>query len=150
MKKQMPTLPHHLMLSFALCAFSFSFGFFFYLVIEKIFKSLVSGSPTHWSMGFIAGLSFLFLLALDEKKLPLWVKALAGGSFITALELAAGWILNLHYRMGIWSYRDQPLNFHGQICLFYSIVWCIASLGIIGVNRLLYRFLSFAMHGKNK
>jgi len=100
---------------FSLYAISFSFGFFAYLGIEKLYKSLISHSPTHWSMGLVAGLSFLFLLVLDEKKIPLPVKAILGGLFITLLELLAGVILNLHYQMNVWDYRQSFGNFKGQI-----------------------------------
>ena len=61
-------------------------------------------------MGLIAGLSFLFLLALDKKKMPLCLKALAGGAFITLFELVFGFILNLHYHLNVWDYRQNFQN----------------------------------------
>ena len=90
----------------------------------------------HWEVGF----SFLFLLVLDQKKLPLVVKAIFGSLFITTLELIAGIILNLRLHLGVWDYRDRFLNFQGQICPLYSLVWVGASFAIIGINRLLCRF----------
>lgn len=126
---------------FSLFAISFSFGFFVYLGIEKLYKSLISHSPTHWSMGLVSGLAFLYLLLLDERKLPLPVKALAGGLFITLLELITGLILNLHYHLNIWDYHESFGDFKGQICPLFSLIWCFASFAIIFVNRLLTRLI---------
>ena len=130
-----------------LCATSFFFGFFSYLGIEKCYKRFISRSSTHWTMGLIAGLSFLFLLALDKKKMPLFLKALAGGTFITLFELVFGVILNLHYHLNVWDYRKNFGNFKGQICPFFSFIWCLSSFAVIAVNRLfllLYRKTPFS------
>lgn len=129
------------MIPLSLSAISFSFGFFAYLGIEKLYKSFVSHSPTHWSMGMISGLSFLFLLALDKYKIPLPLKALAGGLFITLLELLAGIILNLHYHLNVWDYSRNFADFKGQICPLFSLIWCAASFAVIAANRLLTRLV---------
>lgn len=147
--KRYTTLPsREPLLVFSLCAISFSFGFFSYLGIEKLYKSLISHSPTHWAMGLVSGLAFLFLLVLDEKKLPLPVKALLGGVFITSLELLAGIILNLHLELGIWDYRESFGDFKGQICPLFSLIWCAASFVIIALNRLMIRLVFFTSHEK--
>lgn len=129
-----------------LSACSFFFGFFTYLGIEKCYKRYISRSATHWTMGLIAGLSFLFLLALDKKKMPLYLKALAGGAFITLFELVFGFVLNLHYRLNVWDYRNNFGNFKGQICPLFSLIWCLFSFAVIAINRLfclLYRKTPF-------
>ena len=147
--KRYTTLPSREPLSvFSLCAISFSFGFFSYLGIEKLYKGLISHSPTHWSMGLVSGLAFLFLLVLDEKKLPLPVKALLGGIFITLLELLAGIILNLHYHLGVWDYSRSFGDFKGQICPLFSLIWCAASFAVIATNRLLIRLVFCTSHEK--
>lgn len=135
------------MFRFCLFSLSFSFGFFAYLGIERLYKGLISHSPTHWSMGLVAGLAFLFLLHIDRKKLPLWCKALLGGLFITLLELCAGVILNLHFHLGVWDYRESFGNFQGQICPLFSFLWCGASFAIIAANRLI-QSLVFSAFGK--
>lgn len=137
------------LLFFSLFALSFSGGFYLYLLIEKIFK-FFSHSATHWSMGLCAGLTFLFLLILDRKPLPLWLKALLGGLFVTLLELPAGLLLNQYYRMGVWDYSAQPLNYHGQICLSFSLLWCAASYAILLVNRALIRGVCFLWNAAEK
>lgn len=47
---------------------------------------------------------------------------LLSGGFATLTELIVGLILE---RAGLclWSYRDQPFNFHGHICLQVSLLW---------------------------
>lgn len=131
------------LLIFSHTAFSFSFGFFFYLFIEKLFKTFFSDSATHWAMGLCAGLAFLFLLCLDRFSLPLTLKALLGSLFITALELFVGLFLNLRQHLGIWDYSENPLNYKGQICLAFSLIWFAASFGILFCNRTLFSLLFF-------
>ena len=58
-----------------------------------------------------------------------------GDKIITAVELGAGLLLNRRY--GIWDYRDMPLNFRGQICLPYSLLWLPVGLGGCSLYRLL-------------
>lgn len=144
-----PTIPRDLLLVFCLCAISFSFGFFGYLAIELLYKSFISHSPTHWSMGLVAGLSFLFLLTIDQKKMPLLAKAFLGGVFITLLEFLAGMILNLHFRLAVWDYSDSFWNIKGQICPAFSLVWFALSFVIIAANRALCRILFYPFHEKN-
>ena len=138
------------LLRFCLSSLSFSLGFFLYLGIEKLYKSKISHSPTHWSMGLIAGLSFLFLLFVDSKKLPLFVKALLGSLFITLLELSAGIILNLHLHLDIWDYRASFGNFKGQICPLFSLIWFAASFAVLLINRLLTRLVFLAFGKKDR
>ena len=84
-------------------------------------------------MFFAGGICFLLLGQL--KKQPPWVKALAGAGIITAVELATGVLLNRQYQ--IWDYRNAPLNFLGQICLPYSLLW--VPVGLAGAE--FYRVL---------
>lgn len=129
------------LLIFSHTALSFSLGFFLYLAIEKLFKTFFSDSATHWSMGLCAGLAFLFLLCLDLTRLPTALKAALGSLFITALELLAGIFLNLQRHLGVWDYSDIPLNYKGQICVAFSLLWFVGAFGILFCNRLLFRWL---------
>ena len=88
---------------------------------------------THKAMFFAGGTCFLLLGQL--KNAPPWVKALAGAGIITAVELGVGLLLNRQYR--IWDYRTVPLNFLGQICLPYSLLWIPVGLGGSEAYRLL-------------
>jgi 2-isopropylmalate synthase len=63
----------------------------------------------------------------------------AGAGMITAVELGTGLLLNRQYQ--IWDYRSAPLNFLGQICLPYTLLWMPVALA--GAES--YRFLEKKM-----
>ena len=91
---------------------------------------------SHSSMFLAGGFCFMLLGLLDRaRKLPGVLRASAGAGIITAVELLAGLIANRDY--SVWDYRNMPLNFLGQICLAYSLLWIPVSLG----GMRLYRFL---------
>ncbi len=148
MKRLFKRLPKRPDVLFSFCALSFSCGFFLYLLIEKLYKTLISHSPTHWSMGLGAGLAFLLILFLDTLSLPESLICLSGSLFITLFELAAGWLYNLRLSFAIWDYSDMPLNFRGQICLPFSLIWVLASFGILLFIRGLYALLSRFLKAK--
>lgn len=92
---------------------------------------------THSSMFFAGGTCFLLLGRLKNQ--PPWVKAVAGAGIITAVELTAGLLINRQY--AVWDYRDAPLNFMGQICLPYCLLWM--PVGLAGAEG--YRLLDKKM-----
>ena len=92
---------------------------------------------SHGTMFFAGGTCFLLLGRLKSQ--PPWVKAVAGAGIITAVELAAGLLINRHHT--VWDYRDAPLNFLGQICLPYSLLWL--PVGLAGAEG--YRLLDKKM-----
>ena len=92
---------------------------------------------THSAMFFAGGTCFLLLGRLKNQS-P-WIKAVAGAGIITAVELAAGLLVNRHYT--VWDYRNAPLNFHGQICLPYFLLWM--PVGLAGAES--YRLLDKKM-----
>lgn len=108
-----------------------------YFLMEVAWKT-VSGHPEriHWSMLVVA---IILSLALErggaqcpwEWSLPL--QALVCTVLITAVEFVAGLVLNVWLGLGIWDYSNLPLNFMGQICLWYSVLWYVLSLVFIPV-----------------
>ena len=86
-------------------------------------------------MFFAGGICFLLLGQIDKSDLPLPVRCVAGSAAITAVELAAGLLVNRSY--AVWDYRELPGNFLGQICLPYSLLWL--PIGLAG--QYLYRLL---------
>lgn len=50
---------------------------------------------------------------------------------VTAMELAAGLVLNVWLGLGIWDYSDLPYNLFGQVCLLYMNLWFLLSLPAI-------------------
>ena len=69
-----------------------------------------------------------------QPRLPL-LRALAGAGIITMVEYAAGLVVNQSYT--VWDYRDQPLNYHGQICFGFCLLWIPVAVGAMAIYRLL-------------
>ena len=64
---------------------------------------------------------------------------LLGMLLTTAVELVAGWALDKIFHARWWDYSDKPLNFHGYICLEFSIYW---GIGVVLVVKVLHRELA--------
>ena len=92
---------------------------------------------SHYSMFLAGGSCFLLLGALDRfrKDVPLGVRAGMGSVIITGVELITGLIFNREYT--VWDYRDLPLNFLGQICVPFMLLWVPVSMVGFGLHRLL-------------
>ena len=92
-----------------------------YMTLEFIWRGRSDGS-----MFLLGGSCFLTLGQLRKLRLPLPILTMLGAAAVTGLELAAGLAVNRDY--GVWDYRLMPLNFRGQICLPYSLLWMPVSL----------------------
>ena len=84
---------------------------------------------SHSSMFLAGGTCFLLLGKLNRTspRLPLLLRGCMGALVITQVELLAGMLVNRDYT--VWDYRQMPLNFFGQICLPFSLLWIPVSLG---------------------
>lgn len=101
-----------------------------YVALELLWRG-----RSHSSMFLAGGSCFLLLGKLEhtEPRLPLPLRALMGSVIITSAELLAGLIFNRNYT--VWDYRHLPGNFHGQICLLYSLLWLPVSLFAMKLYR---------------
>ena len=110
--------------------FLFTIGGFLYYILEMIFRG-----PSHPAMLVVGGLCFLLCGALNEVipwGMPFLFQMILGGAMITGVELIAGLILNVWLGLGIWDYSNMLLNYRGQICLPFSLLWCLlAAVGIV-------------------
>ncbi len=102
----------------------FLLGALGYPLLELLYRG-----RTHYSMAIAGGLSTLWVNMLRRKPGGLGRKSLLSALGITAIELTCGYIWNGGYR--IWDYRHLPLNWQGQICLPYTLLWCGLSAGLI-------------------
>ena len=95
-------------------------------------------------MFFAGGVCFLLLGKLNtaRPRLNLPLRGIVGAGIITMVELTAGLLCNRSY--GVWDYRHLPLNFHGQICLIYSLLWIPVALLATGLYRLVNSVLESA------
>ena len=79
-----------------------------------------------WTMLVLAILLTIAVERCGEQlpwAVPLWLQALACAALVTAVELAAGLILNIWLGLGVWDYSDLPGNFMGQICPQFAAIW---------------------------
>lgn len=69
----------------------------------------------------------------STKSLSPWVIFVIGMIVATLVELIAGFILDKAFHARWWDYSDKPLNFHGYICLEFSIIWGLAIVFVIEI-----------------
>ena len=98
-----------------------------YVCLELLWRG-----RSHGSMFLAGGSCFMLLGKLRRplRRFPLPLRAAVCSGVITTVELATGEIFNRGYR--VWDYRQLPLNFRGQICLPFSVLW--APLGLIAME----------------
>ena len=97
----------------------FCFGGGAYVGLELLWRG-----RSHISMFAAGGLCFLLLGQLRRARGP--VRLVLGPAVITAVELAAGLLVNRDYT--VWDYRSIPGNFLGQICPAYTLLWLPVSV----------------------
>lgn len=92
-------------------------------------------------MFLAGGACFLLLGKLNrtEPRLPFPLRAVAGAGVITTVELAAGLLFNRQYQ--VWDYRGLPLNFYGQVCLPFFLLWLPIGTAAMFLYELLDRRL---------
>lgn len=113
-------------------AILFLIGGLIYCGIEILWRE-----HTHWTMGILGGFCFVIIGGLNNYipwSMKLWKQALTGSIVITSCELVFGIILNLFLGLHIWDYSRMPLNFLGQICLPFTILWFFLSIICIFVD----------------
>ncbi|MEE8715519.1 MAG: putative ABC transporter permease [Coriobacteriales bacterium] len=59
----------------------------------------------------------------EPSDVPASLMFVVGAVVCTLLELAVGWALERLYHTRWWDYSDKKFNFHGYICLEFSLVW---------------------------
>ena len=98
-----------------------------YFLLEVVFKTLRDEpEQISWTMLVLAVLLTIPVERCGEQlpwEVPLWLQALACAVLVTAVELAAGLILNVWLGLNIWDYSRLPFNLWGQICPQFAAVW---------------------------
>lgn len=121
MKEKLKAIMKHAVL--ALC------GGCMYFLIEMAWRG-----HSHWTMAVLGGVCFVLIGDINEFipwNMPLILQGAIGSGVVTILELISGIVLNLWLGLGIWDYSNMPLNFLGQICLPFSVLW--VALSVIAV-----------------
>ena len=97
-----------------------------YVALELLWRG-----RSHISMFAAGGLCFLILGAMSRENWKVGKRGLLGAVAITEVELAAGLLVNRDY--AVWDYRPLPLNFYGQICLPYTLLWIPLSIAAMAI-----------------
>jgi len=118
-----------------------------YGLIEVIWRS-----KTHPSMLLAGGISFcsLAVIAKGMKNMHFLYKCIIGSVAITTVELVFGCIFNIWLHMNVWDYSYIPLNFDGQICFLYTVLWAILCAVAIPFSRILYNKLRTSLSQPQK
>jgi uncharacterized membrane protein len=102
--------------------------------VGYVSMELVWRGWSHVSMFLAGGTCFLLLGRLSKyKNVPLLVRGIWGAGIITGVELMTGLLVNRNFQ--VWDYRNTPLNFLGQICVPFTLLWIPVSM----IAMVLYR-----------
>ena len=114
----------------------FSIGGGIYVGLELLWRG-----RSHISMYLAGGACFLLLgkISRIRPKFHWSIRGIFGALVITSVELLTGLISNRSYT--VWDYREMPMNFLGQVCLPFSLLWIPLSLGAMA----LYNWMDKAM-----
>lgn len=97
---------------------------------------------SHISMFILGGVCFWLIGRLDWRfQVPVAAQACLGACVVTVLELITGLIVNRWLGLGVWDYSGLPMNFLGQICLYYFVLWIPLSAAAVFLEDLLRRLL---------
>ena len=102
-----------------------------YMTIEMVYRGY-----SDYTMAVLGGMAFVFIGCINNFipwEMSLVNQCLIGGILIvTPLEYLFGVLFNQAYT--IWDYRNVPLNIDGQICLPFSLIWCLLSIVAIVID----------------
>ena len=73
------------------------------------------------------------------QKTSLLLVFVCGIALTTSIELFGGWALDRIFHARWWDYTDKPFNFHGYICLEFSLLW---GLGIVLVVEVVHPLIA--------
>ena len=84
---------------------------------------------THWTMIIAGGICFTLFSIISDifEGTNLFIKSIIAAITITVVELSFGVAFNIILGMNVWDYENIPLNFLGQICLRFSLLWFLLS-----------------------
>ena len=94
-----------------------------YCLIEILYRG-----RTHYSMFFAGAIVLSSFYYINQKyEMSFWLKCLVGMLIITGVELLFGLIFNIILKEHVWDYSGVPLNFLGQVCVPFSLLWFVLS-----------------------
>lgn len=117
-------------------------GGILYMILEVLWRG-----HTHWTMGIAGGLSFavIYFVHNEYSHINIFLRAVICSLCITAIELLTGLVVNVYLGWNVWDYSGRYLNFLGQICPLYTVLWtllCVIASPVCKIiNCLIHRHL---------
>lgn len=98
---------------------------------------------SHWTMAVCGGLCLLFIYYMNSRltQISLLLRAALGALIITAVELAAGYLLNIRLGLAIWDYSIYSAHLWGQICVFASVRWFLLCIPVCAGCGLMEKYV---------
>ena len=111
-------------------------------VVEVIFHAVALGKVVNrgflngpvcpvYGFGVLSVFSMINTLQSSGYQMSEGMIFLFGVILATVVELIAGWLLDVCFHARWWDYSDKPFNFHGYICLEFSLIWGLAIFLVI-------------------
>lgn len=95
------------------------------------FLEIICRGHSDFSMAVAGGICLCMIDKVCNCRLkfrPLAVKCAAGSAIITTVEFITGILVNLVLKLNVWDYSQLPMNFMGQICVPFSLLWSIITI----------------------
>ena len=81
------------------------------------------------------------VIVLDNINVTLPLLLILATIVISTIEYLTGYILEKLFKTKYWDYTDDPFNIHGRICLHFSIMWGITSVGVVKIIHPLIKYI---------
>ena len=113
-------------------------------IVEVIFHAVALGKVVNrgflngpvcpvYGFGVLSVFAMINTLQSNGYQMNVGMIFLFGIILATVVELIAGWLLDVCFHARWWDYSDKPLNFHGYICLEFSLIWGLAVVLVVKV-----------------
>ena len=113
-------------------------------VVEVIFHAVALGKVVNrgflngpvcpvYGFGVLSVFAMINTLQSSGYQMSEGMIFLFGVILATVVELIAGWMLDVCFHARWWDYSDKPFNFHGYICLEFSLRWGLAIVLVVKV-----------------
>ncbi len=113
-------------------------------VVEVIFHAVALGKVINrgflngpvcpvYGFGVLSVFAMINTLQSSSYQMSEGMIFLFGVILATVVELIAGWLLDVCFHARWWDYSDKPFNFHGYICLEFSLIWGLAIVLVVKV-----------------
>lgn len=104
-----------------------------YNVIEYLWRGY-----SHWTMAIDGGICLVGIyLITTYTDINFIYKVLCCSALITLVELVSGLIINRMLHWDVWDYSALPMNFLGQICFSYTVLWTALCIPIVAIIDLI-------------